>query len=33
MLEIFLHQPRDHLKSLRFQLSLVLLVAFFAPGP
>ena len=30
MLEIFLHQLHDHLKSLRFQLSLVLLVAFFA---
>ncbi len=30
MLEIFLHQLHDHLKSLRFQLSLVLLIAFFA---
>ena len=30
MLEIYLHQLHDHLKSLRFQLSLVLLVAFFA---
>ena len=29
MTEIFLHQLRDHLRSLRFQLSLLLLLLFF----
>ena len=30
MLEIFFHQLHDHLKSLRFQASLLALLVFFA---